>query len=233
MTDGIAGSRALLLAGAWVSLATAVGMALSIPAFFAWPPVATALSAGEVLDLLHREPVAGFFHLDPAVLVLNIAQIPVMAALFVALRRVDPGWAWIALLVGVASAVAVVPARPIVELYALAERHAAADPEMQVVLEAAATGLLAQFEGTGWAIATGGIPLSYLVSFVLMLRSTDFARVTAWTGIATSAGSLPFFVPVVGPLLLLFLGTVVGIASCGLVARDLFRLARRPTTGAA
>ena len=218
----------------WVAMATAVGMALAVVAFFIWPPVHLDDGGGPVLEMLADDPWGGFFELDPAVLILNLIQLPIVIGLFVALRPVNPAGAWTALSIGVPSVGAIVVARPIIELYRLADAHQmASTADERLAIEGAATALLAQFDGTGWAIATGGIPLSFLVSFVIMRHHPGFSRWTARLGIVTSVGSLPFFVPVVGPLLLLFAGTVAGVVTTVFLARDFFRLGRSPAPSGA
>jgi len=65
------------------------------------------------------------------------------------------------------------------------------------------------------------------VGFGAVMRlSPAFGRVTAWTGILAGAGSLAFFLPVVGVLLLFVLGTVGSVVWLVLVARDLARVRR-------
>ena len=211
----------------WLAISTAVGMALAVVAFFLFPPIGLDDGGEAVLTMLSDDPWDGFLRLDPAVLVLNLIQFPIIVGLFVALRSTSPSGAWTALAIGAPTTVAIVVSRPILELYQLADEfEKATTPEARGEAAAAAAALLAQFNGTGWAIATGGIPLSFLISFVVMRRHPVFNPWTARLGIVTSAGSLPFFVPVIGPLLLLFAGTIAGIATTSLLARDFFRLGR-------
>ncbi|MGF1465444.1 MAG: hypothetical protein ACFCGT_04855 [Sandaracinaceae bacterium] len=192
-----------------------------------WPHVFGVLDAEAVLAGIQRAPVELLFRLDPVVLWATVAQVPLFLALWAALRAVDEGWALFALAVGAVAVAAVMPTRPILELYTLSDLHAAAPPGERHVYVAAAEALLAQFHGAAWAtsIFCGGT--AGLTWSVLMLRSADFRALTAWVGIAGGAGSMIFFVPGIGILSLFLLGTVGAVIWLLLVAADLFALWRR------
>jgi hypothetical protein len=172
--------------------------------------------------------------LDPVVLLASLTQLPLFLALWIALRRASPTVATLALLSGVTGVAAMLPTRPIVELYALAELHAAAAGAAEAGrYVAGAEVLLAQFHGMSWAV---GIVLGGLAGIgfgAAMLRAPSFRRITGWTGVIAATGSLAFFVPVVGLVLLFVLGTIGSVVWLGLVARDLREVRRHEGSRAA
>lgn len=215
----------VLRAGEASALLTAGLVLFAIGGFFIWPHVFGVLTAEEVLDGIPSAPAAFLMRLDPVVLIASLTQLPLFLALWVALRSTHPSGATLAALSGGVGVIAMLPTRPLVEVYALAARFAEASGEAErTALLATAELLLAQFHGTSWAI---GIVLGGLagVGFGAVMRiSPRFGSVTAWTGILAGAGSLAFLLPVVGVLLLFVLGTVGSVVWLVLVARDLRRV---------
>lgn len=218
--------RELLRIGAVGAVVSVVLIGAAVPAFFAWPPIYHD-PVEEVFALLRDQPFEAFMALDPGVLIGWLVMLPVVLGLYAGLRRVDAGWALAALALGILGIAVVVPSRPIMELYTLAEAHGSATTEAaRAAAEAAGQGLLAAFEGTAWALGTVLLTSSFLTSSVVMLRSPDFAPWTARLGVIMSVAGLLVFIPVIGPAVAL-LSTVGGLGWLGLLARDLFGLHHR------
>jgi hypothetical protein len=215
----------MLRVGGVAAWTTAGLVAFAVAGFFVWPHVFGMLSAEQVLTGIRADPAGFVMRLDPVVLLATLTQLPLFLALWIVLRRASPTVATLALASGVTGIAAMLPTRPIVELYALAEQYAAAAGAAEADrYVAAAEVLLAQFHGMAWAV---GIVLGGLagVGFgAAMLRAPSFRRITGWTGIAAGAGSLGFFVPVVGLVLLFVLGTIGSVVWLALVAGDLRRV---------
>jgi hypothetical protein len=164
---------------------------LSIVGFVIWPPFPE-----DILTLLQENPFAGLMSLDFLYLLSNIPTIPIFLALYVSLKDDAPSWALLALVMGVMGLVLLVPARPIVEMFALSKLAAnGADP---AAIDVAQDVLLAQFEGTAYHAhyIIGG--LSLLISSLLMLHSPFYSKATAYTGIATNILIFGIYVPQIG-----------------------------------
>lgn len=211
-----------------VATVAAVGVTLlviiAIVVFFIWGYAPREVPTAEILDTLQTNLVGALFSLDLVLLITQLIMVAPLLALYVVLRPVNPSYALIALALGLISVVLSIVARPITELVYLSDQYSAATSEAaRSQYLAAAETLVAIFDGTAWMIYTVFLALSTLITSVLMLDSPHFTRLTAWIGIALGVTSLGFFMPVVGPLLLL-VATFGGIVWYVLVARVFYRL---------
>ena len=166
--------------------------------------------------------------LDLMLLIGAFFTLPMLLAIYVALKGVNESYALIALVLGLVAVIAILPARPIVELLTLSDLHAAATTDLarQQYLAAGET-LLAFFSGTAWMVNLFFTGISFLISSILMLRSDSFSKSTAYVGIISNAGLVGFFLPVIGIFLLFVFGTVLAMVWCMMLARVFFRLARQ------
>jgi hypothetical protein len=164
--------------------------------------------------------------LDLFLLIGNLFSVFLFLALYVSLRPVNPSYALVALAVGLIGLVLLIPARPIVELFALSRQYADAttDAARSQAL-AASDALLALFDGTNWFMNTLLGALSLLTSSLLMLRSKTYSRATAYAGIFTNAVVCGFFIPTLGKFLL-FLSLPGYMIWYFLLARRFFQMGR-------
>jgi hypothetical protein len=206
--------------GGWAALLGAAIIPLSIAAYFIWPPF-----PDDILAVIQGNRLAGIMSLDAMYLVANVPAIPIFLALYVTLRRVNPSLALLALTLGLIGLVALIPARPIVEMVALSDRYAAASEAERVALRAAGEALLAQFTGTAYNVHYTLGSLSLLISAVLMFRGEVYSRATAWVGIVTNVVVFGLYVPGVGAYISLL--SVVGYLIWWIqIGTRLLRLAR-------
>jgi hypothetical protein len=219
--------RQMIQIGAVSAAILAALVVLAIIAYLIWPYAPDQSSVEDVFQLLQSDLLGGLAALDISLLLTEIFNVLLMLALYIALRSVNATWALIALVLGLLSAAALLPSRPIVELVILSNAWAAAGAagEPQTAMVAAGEALLPLFHGTSWAVFTTLNAASFLISAVLMLRSPLFSRITAWTGIVTTVTTLMFFLPGLGALIL-FISTLASIAWTGLLARDFYRIWR-------
>jgi hypothetical protein len=166
--------------------------------------------------------------LDFMYLAATVLAIPIFLALYVTLRRVNPSLALLALTLGLIGLVALIPARPIVEMLALSDRYAAAASEVErVAIRAAGEALLAQFEGTAYNAHYVLGSLSLLISAALMFRGEVYSRAAAWVGIVTNVVVFGLYVPGVGVYISLL--SVVGYFVWWIqIGTRLLRLAAQP-----
>jgi hypothetical protein len=176
---------------------------LGFVSYFIWPYSPGTKSTESILLLLQSDPLGGLISLDLFLFLGNLFSILTFLALYISLRQVDEAIALIALAVGLVGVVLLIPSRPLVEMFSLSAKYAAATTEAsKSQYLAAGEALLSLFDGTGWFMNTLLGSISLLVSSLLMLRSKVYSRATAYTGIITNAAIACFFIPVVGKLLL-------------------------------
>jgi len=211
--------RSLYRIGAVAALLSLVVIPLSIAAFFVWPPW-----PDNILAVIQGNWLAGLMGLDFMYLFSNVFSIPFFLVLYVTLKNVDEGWALIALTLGLVGLVCLVPARPILEMFALSDQYAAAATEAErATYLAAAESMLAHFHGVAYHVHYILGSVSLLISSFLMLRSDTFRKATANVGIVTNIVVFGLYVPQVGVYISML--SVVGYALWYiLIARKLFQL---------
>ena len=130
--------------------------------------------------------------LDLFLLIGNLFSVFLFLALYVSLRPVNPSYALVALVVGLIGLVLLIPARPIVELFALSRQYAAAttDAARSQVL-AASDALLALFGGTNWFMNTLLGALSLLTSSLPYQAQDEKVAMRAFCCVAHSLAALP------------------------------------------
>ena len=199
---------------------------LGLVTYFIWPYSPKTESAATILTNLQANTLGTLISLDLFLLISNLFSVMLFIGLYQSLRQVNPSYALIALVMGLIAVALLVPARPIIELYALSGKYAAATTEASKSLYlAAGETLLSSFDGTGWFLNTllGGFSL--LVSAILMLRSAIYSKTTATVGIVTNLAACSFFIPAVGTFILFL--SVPGYAIWYfLLARRFFQLGR-------
>lgn len=196
---------------------------ITIVVYIVWPPADTVIGHFEQFQI---SLLAGLLGMDLLYLLINIILIPTCLALYVALRRVNESLMAVALTLGLIGIVALIAARPILEMQALSEQYAAATTETQkVIYLAAGEALLAIYHGTAFhAHYILGTVALLIISFV-MLNSEAFSKRTAYTGIAANVITLGFYVPAIGIYISIFSVFFYGLWYL-LIARRLWQISR-------
>lgn len=219
--------RFLISLGGWFAFAQVASVVFGVIGYFAWPYAFSKNDATAILEGIQHSPAAYFMKLDPVVLFGTLLQFPVWLGLWSALRRSDPAKSVLALSLGGISTIAILPTRPILEMYSLSSLFASADTiEERRSYEAATQALLASFHGTSWAVSLISGGLAAIVFATVMLRSSVFRRVTIWTMYASGTGAILVLIPVVGLILLFLFGTIVGAIGTVLCGVDLLTYSR-------
>jgi hypothetical protein len=200
---------------------------LAVVAFLIWSYAPGQLSAREIFQLIGKSRLAGIMALDVFFFVVaNLLNLPIMLAVFMAVKRVNPSYALIALVVGLVGAAALISSRPIAELLALSDRYASAATALEQSQHlAAGEALAALFDGTAWMLSIYLVAISFFISSWLMLAGGVFSKATAWVGIGINMASLGGPLPVVGASLLL-VTTFGGMLFLWLLGLGLLKLAR-------
>jgi len=113
--------RLFMIAGV-AAACTAVLIVVQIVVYAVWPPPATAI---EHLALMRDRPLLGLLSLDLLYVIDNVLLIPILLALFVALRRFDESVMAIGATLGFVGVAALFASNPAANMHYLAARSAA------------------------------------------------------------------------------------------------------------
>ena len=182
-----------------------------------------------VLDwfgLFERNALSGLLAFELLMVVYVILAIPVVLALFVALRGHSPSLMTIYVALGLIGSVAFIASRPAFEMLSLSHSYAAATTDAQrAAYLAAGESTLAVFKGTAFWVSYVLGSIGGLVVSAAILRSAVFSRATAYLRIASSVLDFGLFVPSIGLYIALF--SVFSLLAFNiLIAGRLLRLAR-------
>lgn len=215
----------------WVTAAlNFIIVTFAVIGYFIWSYLPETSTTAEIFDLIQQNPFSAAIGLDVLLLAGIVLAAPLVLAVYIVLRKINPSYAMLALLINMIAVVAMIIARPVTEIFMLSDRYmAAATPDAQAKYLAAADALLVMFDGTAWAISTTFTAIGYLIFFFLMLKTDLFRKATAYVGISTNVSALLAFVPGIGQvqLLLLFVATFGGLANSILLMFDFLRMTRQ------
>ena len=190
-------------------------------------------SALEYFDIYQSSPLEAFLRGDFLLLVLIGLYLGTFPALYVALQRLSPVYAALATLFTVMAVAGTFATESSFSLLHLGEQYVTATNEaMRTQLLAAGEAVIAADMWNSSAAYMGGILLqgSGVMISVIMLRSKDFSKVTAYSGLFGNGFDLiqhvlHIFLPVVSGYITMFMG-VFYFVWFPMLARDLFRLAK-------
>jgi hypothetical protein len=192
--------------------------------FIAWGQPDTAIGW---FKLFQENRLAGLLAFEFLFVVNAILGIATTLALYVALKRVNESFMAIALALGLLEAVALIVARPALEMLYLSNQYAAATTDAQRALFlSAGEAVWATFNGTAFHVSYNLFSIYLLIVPLVMLRSHVFGRVTAYMGIVAAIFNWGLYVPEIGVLLsVLSVFPFLAIWNV-LIARRLFQLGR-------
>jgi len=213
----------LYKAGGAAALLTVAISPLAVAVFLLSPPPETV--AGH-FALYQRSALLGMLGLDLLYLLANVASLPLVLALYVALRRASESFTLIAAALVLVGILALIASNPAVEMLSLSQRYAAAATDAQrAALVAAGEAAVVRLTGTAYHAHYILGSLGLLVLSAVMLRSEVFGKTTAIVGLLANAIVFGLYVPVIGVYLSLF-SVVFYLAWYILIARRLFQLGR-------
>src|SRR5512133_1885162 len=139
--------------GAAAALISALFIPIQIVVFLVWPPPLDG-TAVDWFTLLHNHELAGLVDLDLLLVADNVLLIPILLALYVALRRAHESVLTIAVALGFVGILMYLASNPAVQMATLADRYATASTDAQRATAAAAgEAMLAMWQGTAFHIA--------------------------------------------------------------------------------
>jgi hypothetical protein len=192
--------------------------------FIAWGQPDTAIGW---FAMFQDNELAGLLAFELLFVVNAAVGIATTLALYVALRRVNESLMAIALVLGLVEAVALIVARPALEMLYLSEQYAAATTDAQrAKFLAAGEAMWATYNGTAFHVGYNIFSVYLLIVSVVMLRSSIFGRVTAYMRLLAAILNWGLYVPKIG-IFLSILGVFPFFAIWNvLIARRLFQLGR-------
>jgi hypothetical protein len=190
-------------------------------------------SAEEYFAVHQASRLASILRGDLLLMILIGLYLGTFPALYVALRRLNPMYTALATVFTLIAVTGAFASESTFSLFQLGEQYAAAAEEQRVQLLGAARAIMASDMWSGTAAYMGGILLqgSGVMISAIMLRSNDFHKVTAYSGLLGNAFDLTQhilhpFLPSVSASISMFMGLFYFVWF-PMLAWDLWRLARR------
>ena len=223
------------IAGA-ASLVTVAFIPIQIAVFLAWPPPGYEPTPGTVLGwftLFHNHRLLALVDLDLLLIVDEVLAVPIILALYVALKRAGESVMLLATALGFVGIAAFFASNTTFSMLSLSRQYAAAATEAQKSMYVAAgQAMIALYSGTAFQTSYVLGSLTIVMTCAVIWRSRIFSRAAAYVGIVASVVGLGLYVPRVG--------IYISVASVPfwaiwniLIARGLFQLARNLAKGEA
>ena len=215
--------KPLYRVGGAAALITALLVPLQIIVFVAWPPPLEG-TASEWFTLFQENWLLGLLSLDLLLIVDYVLLVPIVLALYVALRQASESFMAVATALYFVAIAAYFASNTAFEMLSLSDQYAAATTDAQRAMYlAAGQTMLATFEGTAFQV-------SYVLSSVagimiggVMLRSDIFSGLAAYALIVGDVIGLGLYIPAMGIFLSVISVPVLWIWYV-LIARRLFQL---------
>ena len=188
--------RNLRRSGAVAAVITAILIPIQIAVFILWPP---PTSVAEWFSLFHSHPLLGLVDMDLLLIIDVILLVPILLALFVTLRRFSPSGMTLWTGLGFVGVFAYFASNPAVQMLTLADKYASAtNPADRASYLAAGQALLSNYTGTAFDVYYLLASVALIAISAVMLRTTSFGRVTAYSGIIGNIAALGLFLPTIG-----------------------------------
>lgn len=212
------------------ALITVLFIPIQIAVFLLWPPPGYDPTPGTVIGwftLFHNHRLLALVDLDLLLIADEVLAVPILLALYVALRRAGESVMALATALGFVAIAAFFASNTTFSMLSLSSQYAAASTDAQRSLYlAAGQAMMALYSGTAFQVSYILGSVTTVMTAAVMLWSRTFGKATAYMGIAASVIGLGLYVPKVG--LYLSVGSVPFWAIWNiLIARRLFQLGRR------
>lgn len=210
------------------ALVTAVLIIIQMVVFVLWPPPSDAI---DYFNLFQNNALVGFLSLDLLYVIDNVLLIPILLALYIALRKTNESFMAIGTALGFIGIACLFASNPSVGMYSLSGQYAAATTEIQRSLFlAAGQALLAAYTGTTYHLSLILGSVALVIICIVMLQSKTFSKATAYMGIVANVLALGLYVPKIGVYILVFSIIFLWIWYV-LITRKLFRLGQIASQG--
>lgn len=218
--------KSLYKVGGIAALAVVAMAVIQAPIFILFPQPTTVIGH---FTQFQSNKLLGLVDLDLILILAEACNVPILFALYAALRRFNPALLTIALTLGLGGIAFFFAVNPTFSMLYLSDQYAAAATDVQrAAFLAAGEALVANYNGTAFGLFFILSGVADLIIAAVMLRSGVFNKATAFTGMAVGAMLLVPPLPVLG-MIALVLSYIVILPSMIwniLVAIRLFQLGR-------
>jgi hypothetical protein len=215
--------KPLYRVGGAAALITAVLIPAQIIVFVAWPPPLKG-TASEWFRLFQENWLHGLLSLDLLLLVDYVLLVPIVLALYVALRGASEPLRAVATALYFVAITAYFASNTAFEMLSLSNQYATATTGAQRSMYlAAGQSMLATFEGTAFQVSYVLASVSGIMVGAVVLRSDVFIRLAAYALIVGDVVGLGLYVPTMGIFLSVISVPVLWIWYV-LIARRLIQL---------
>ena len=218
--------KSLYKVGGIAALAVVAIAMIQAPIFILFPQPTTVIGH---FTQFQSNKLLGLVDLDLILILAEACNVPILFALYAALRRFNPALLIIALTLGLGGIAFFFAVNPTFSMLYLSDQYAAAATDVQrAAFLAAGEALVANYNGTAFGLFFILSGVADLIIAAVMLRSGVFNKATAFTGMAVGAMLLVPPLPVLG-MIALVLSYIVILPSMIwniLVAIRLFQLGR-------
>lgn len=218
--------KSLYKVGGIAALAVVAMAVIQAPIFILFPQPTTVIGH---FTQFQSNKLLGLVDLDLILILAEACNVPILFALYAALRRFNPAILTIALILGLGGIAFFFAVNPTFSMLYLSDQYAAAATDVQrAAFLAAGEALVANYNGTAFGLFFILSGVADLIIAAVMLRSGVFNKATAFTGMAVGAMLLVPPLPVLG-MIALVLSYIVILPSMIwniLVAIRLFQLGR-------
>ena len=204
----------------------AVATPISVGVFAASPPPGYDEGARVWFEHIQENELLGLMSLDLPFLVITLLMIPVMLAIFIALREVRPAHVMIAGVLYVIAVATYFGTNTSIEMLSLSDRFAVATSEAQrISLLGAGESAIGAYNGTAFHVNYILAQIAGIIFGFAMLRSQVFSRAIALLMIGGNAFGFLLYAPEIGIAMSALSGVILWVWMI-LVSRRLLQLAR-------
>ena len=218
--------KSIYKVGGIAALAVVAMAVIQAPIFILFPQPTTVIGH---FTQFQSNKLLGLVDLDLILILAEACNVPILFALYAALRRFNPALLTIALTLGLGGIAFFFAVNPTFSMLYLSDQYAAAATDVQrAAFLAAGEALVANYNGTAFGLFFILSGVADLIIAAVMLRSGVFNKATAFTGMVVGAMLLVPPLPVLG-MIALVLSYIVILPSMIwniLVAIRLFQLGR-------
>ena len=209
--------------GGAAALFSVVLIPIQIIIFTSVPEPGTAIGW---FTLFQSSKLLGLLSFEALFVVNAVLGIATTLALYIALRRVNESFMAIALAFGVIGTIAIILARPAIDMLCLSDQYATATAVTQRSLFlAAGETMIAIRHGTAFHVSYNLANINLLIFSAVMLQSRIFSKTTAYLGILAGVIGFGLYMPTIGIFLSVLSVLFFAIWNI-LIARRLFQLGR-------
>ena len=225
--EATAPDRKLLYRSGAVAALMMVGIIVVQLIVFMTSPPPLEGTAANWFTLFQKNKLIGLLDFELLMVVYTILSIPLVLALYYALKQTSQAITALYVALSVIGVVCFIAAPPALEMLWLSDQFTAATTDAQrSIILAGGEATLAAFHGTAFHVSYVLGSISGLIISLVMLRSPIFSKATAYVRIVSSIFDFGLYVPTIGIFLSIFSVLFLFVWNI-MIARRLFQLAKK------